>query len=142
MHPWFLWAMAATHTYWGMCVLYNANVLFITALVPLTALPLPWSLAVIWGAALGGFLALLYSKYSPWWLLGLLPQQVLMVLAGTASVAAVIAGQYGDGVLHPRSFIGADQGWHVILVGFHALSMLAYVTRILRAHAQEPPCHS
>ena len=126
--------MTVTHIFWGLCVLYSPGVLFITALVPLTALSVPWSLVVIWSAALGGLLSLLYSTYSPWWLLGLIPQQILMVLAGTSSLAAVAAGQYGDGVLHPRSFIGADQGWHVILVLFHALSMLAYVTRILSAH--------
>ena len=142
MYPWFLWTMTATHVFWGMCALYSPTILYITALVPLTAVPVPVALGIIWGAALGGLLALLYSKYSPWWLLGLLPQQGLMVLAGLASAFAVYAGQYGDGVPHPRSFIGADQGWHVILVAFHALSMLAYVTRILRAHAQEPPCHS
>lgn len=63
-------------------------------------------------------------------LLCLLPQQIVLWLSALSIVAAIVAAQYGDGVLRPRPFIFLDQLPVLLLCLFYTAAVLEPAARI------------
>lgn len=59
----------------------------------------------------------------------LLPQQALLLMSASGAIAAMIAGQFADGVLRPHAFITADQMHIVLAAAVHALAIMAHQPR-------------
>ena len=64
------------------------------------------------------------QRFTGW--LFLLPQQFLLILSGLSSLAAVLAGQYADGVPRPWYFILEDQLANILLPMLHTVGLLRW----------------
>jgi hypothetical protein len=63
---------------------------------------------------------------SPWAVLLMLPQQILLMISADGVLLAIWHSAYADGVERSRAFIAVDQ-WGVIIAAiFHPVAMLAY----------------
>ena len=121
--PMIIWFGLLLYSTWGVLLWWEPSIRHITALYLF-----PHKTWVLSGLLLGACACTLRALYTPAQrlrILLMLPQQCLMVLSALGAMHAAWAGQYGDGVLHPRLFILADQWSLVLLVGVHTWAVFA-----------------
>lgn len=78
-------------------------------------------------AALVAFYAML--SRSPWTLLLLLPQQILLMMSAAGAVEAIWTAQFADGVIRSRAFIAADQVYSVLAAMGHTAAIIMQARR-------------
>jgi hypothetical protein len=123
---WIIWYAVALHALWGVLLLVDAPAVGATPLSVYRALP---RVAVATGLLLAAALAVYGSTGTrgPATLrvLALMPQQGLLSVSAMASVVAVAAGRYGDGLARPRLFIMADQAPIILTMLLHTVAVVA-----------------
>lgn len=69
---------------------------------------------------------------TPWIVLLLIPQQVLLMMSASGAVEAIWLAQYADGVVRPRAFLAADQIYSVLAAVCHTIAIAAHATRVVK----------
>ncbi len=114
----------ALHLVWAGLLLLNnatAGATPVSALQSVFPTPLVLELTLVTAAVLAGCAL---RAQLPWAVVFMLPQQLLLLISACGAVTAVVAAQYADGVVRPRSFIAADQA-HIILAAVgHAIAIV------------------
>lgn len=125
---WIIWAAIALHVLWGGLLLCDESAGWVTAIhlfVHLcgssTAAGIIYLCVSVMAAC-----SLLRGRSSVEYLelIGLLPQQVILMISALGAVAAISRGMFADGVVRPRAFISADQGNDIIFCLFHTAAMI------------------
>lgn len=122
--PWIVWYALTVHLVWSIGLWNDVRMRLITPLAMLQIIP-PESLALVLMAVSVMAWAALVCPLSPIArLLCLIPQQLLVICAAESALVSVLQGQYGDGVMRPRWFIGTDQAATILLSVFHTMALL------------------
>jgi hypothetical protein len=137
--------VSSLHLIWGILLVLDPRSIRITGLAALSALP---------GTAPGAAptthfvgLVLILASYFGFWaitraipsrktLIALLPQQCFLILSATAALYSTVVGHYGDGVLRPHAFIGADQAVIVLIALAHVLVLVMMHLNYVFVHAE------
>lgn len=118
----------ALHLAWAVILLFDGSATNATALHALHRyIAMPGLSPVIAGAALVAAYAM-WSN-SPWTLVLLLPQQILLMMSAAGAVEAIWLSQFADGVIRARAFIAADQLYSVLAAIGHTLAIIAHANR-------------
>jgi hypothetical protein len=128
---WIIWYAVALHALWGVLVLVDGAAEGATPLSAYRAQPRAVvGLALLAVAALAAYGVSQTRRHPTLAMLALMPQQGLLSVSAMASVLAVAAGKYGDGVVRPRLFIMADQAPIILTLVLHTLAVvLTYMPR-------------
>lgn len=146
-HVWIVWYAVVLHTVWGCLLLLSPAVYGPTALHVFLGLPRGLMAGALFSASGLAVWALSRAQPSLKSLAALLPQQALLTLSAYATVAAVFAARFGDGLTRPRLFILADQAPAVIafvlhtaaLIDMHARRPDGELLRIIRLFRERGP---
>jgi hypothetical protein len=128
---WIIWYAVALHIVWGCLLLLSPTVYGPTALHIFDDMPRGLMAAIFFLASGLAIWAVTRRQPSLRTLAALLPQQALLTLSACGAVAAVVAGQYGDGVARPPEFILADQAPAII-------AFILHTAVIIEIHASRP----
>lgn len=124
-----LWFAVATHFLWGtLILLYGESVTWITAIHhTLTICPHIPTLGVLYILIATGATLSILGKLpgGPFIdLLGILPQQLVLVYSAIGALEAMVLSTFADGVIRPREFIVADQAPAIFLAAFHTAAIV------------------
>lgn len=118
----------ALHLSWAIILLIDGSATNATAVHALHRyIALPLLPPVIAGAALFAVWGMISN--SPWTLVLLLPQQILLMMSAAGAVEAIWLSQFADGVIRARAFIAADQLYSVLAAIGHTLAIIAHARR-------------
>lgn len=119
------------HFLWAGCVFYSDDALGPTGVAALAryipAVILPWSILT---AAVLALVAL--SLRPAWFLLMLMPQQILLLMSASGAIEAIWLGQFADGVVRSRVFLLADQFYSILVCIGHTTAIALHAWRITR----------
>lgn len=122
----------ALHFTWSALIMFDDSALNATALHALFHWIKPaWLLSYILLSAASMALFSLMTR-SPWAVLFLLPQQVLLIMSASGAVDAIWLAQFADGEIRPRAFIAADQIYSIIAATGHTFAIIQHTLRINR----------
>lgn len=114
----------------------HPNVLDINAIHSISQWPMtllvgsPTALAVLLAGVAVLALAGLLTR-TPWVVILLAPQQVLLTFSAAGAISSAWLGHFGDGALYPSSFILADQMYSIVIAVFHTCAIFAHSRRII-----------
>lgn len=117
------------HLVWASILFVDDAALGATAVNALHRwIPMPWLTWVILFAALFAVVAL--AVRPPWFLLLLLPQQILLIMSAAGAVEAIWIAQFADGVIRPRAFLAADQFYSILAAIGHTAAIITHARRV------------
>ena len=113
------------HLVWAVTLLVDASGVGATAVSALHRIvPMPFLPWVIIGC---GMLAIAAVAARPlWFVLLLIPQQILLMISASGAIDAIWLGQFADGVLRSRAFLMVDQSYSIILMLGHTAAIFTY----------------
>ena len=121
----------ALHFVWATILSFDDSALGVTAINALHRwIPMPWLVGVIGGAAVLASIAI--TARPPWFVVLLLPQQILLVMSAAGAIEAIWLAQYADGILRTRAFLAADQFYSILACVGHTIAIVAHTGRITR----------
>ena len=121
----------ALHFAWALILFIDDSALGATAIHALYRwIPMPWLMLVIVGAAMLALISIVSKP--PWFVILLLPQQVLLVMSAAGAVEAIWLAQFADGVVRPRAFLAADQFYSILACIGHTVAIIAHTGRVTR----------
>ena len=133
-----LWYSVAIHALWALLLIFgDPSTTGITAISHtykigiFNEIGLGLAYLVVAGMAAFG----LTGKLNVFWsVIVILPQQMLLMFSAWGAGAAIIAGQFADGVPRPHEFIAADQGPVILLALGHSAALLDHILVDLLKH--------
>lgn len=122
----------ALHLLWATLLLIDTNALNATALhaVQYYITSVSWLITILVTAAMMALIGL-FTR-SPWIVLFLIPQQIILMMSAAGAIEAMWLGQFADGVLRPQAFIIADQSPTVLAAIGHTVAIIAHARRSVR----------
>lgn len=127
-YPLIMWLMIIIHILWGVSIFMLKDVGWITALYIVKLPPFLLGTCLIISSILVIY-SLYFGKSRLMKSCLCMPQQTLSYASAFGALAASIAGSYGDGVMHPKLFIFADQFPTILLAIFHNIAIVRYNAR-------------
>lgn len=119
------------HLVWGTCILVDAaatNATAVHAVYQYVHPPIALALTFYTVAILA---AIGLATKSPWIVLLLLPQQLILMMSASGAIDAMWLAQFADGVIRPRSFLIADQLYSVLLAVGHTIAISLHAKRLV-----------
>jgi hypothetical protein len=119
------------HYVWSVILLTDSAALRVTAVDALHRfIPMPWLPMVL--AAVASLALIAMAAQPPWFVVLLLPQQILLVMSAAGAVEAIWIAQYADGAIRDRAFIAADQFYSILACIGHTVAITAHASRLGR----------
>lgn len=124
--PWIIWFAVTVHVGWGVLLLISE--------APTGTTPIYWLAQITGLHYLLGAIFLGVAAMSSWGLLfaentralvaWAWPQQMVLLFTSVSALAAVVSGEYADGVPRPHLFILADQLPALTIAVFHTAALV------------------
>lgn len=116
----------ALHWTWAAILLFDSDATHATALNAVFRYIYPEALLItVLSTAASAALCGLILR-SPWSLLLLLPQQVILMMSAAGAIEAMWNMQFADGVIRPMAFIAADQIYSVLAAIGHTAALIRH----------------
>lgn len=113
------------HLVWAVALFIDPSGVGATAASALHRwIPLPW---LPWVIVTCAFMALTALSTRPlWFVLLLVPQQILLMMSASGAVDAIWLGQFADGVVRTRAFLVVDQSYSIVIMLGHTAAIIMY----------------
>ena len=111
------------HYVWSVALFVDDSALHATALSAIHRwLGLELTVVGVPTAATLAIVAMVIDR--PWFVLLLIPQQLLLTMSAAGAIEAIWISQFADGVFRSRGFIVADQCYSIIAAIWHTVAIV------------------
>ena len=115
----------ALHLVWAMLIIADTSAMDATAIASVHRwIDYPWIILALISVASLAIIGL--AAGSPWFVLLLIPQQILLTMSAVGAIEAIWISQFADGVIRSRAFITADQVYSILTAIGHTAAIVMH----------------
>ena len=125
-----LWAAVAQHFTWALALCFSPDPCKVTSIAGICTSGGRWGAVALFSlVSTLAVCGLVRPRQTPRGMLLMLPQQVLLMWSAAVAAWCIGNGQFADGAVYSRAFIGTDQELHIVLAALHTIAVLEFHAR-------------